>query len=107
SFPVVTRLSAAVPAARKAARFLAEARHPASLDGRLNRRGSADPITHQCRELVAGSARLRLGRVVPSPSVGRVPLVQTIAASPFLHILKLFGTRARKKMFQLERRCSS
>jgi hypothetical protein len=45
------------------------------LGGPPNRRGSADPITHQCRELVGGSARLRSVRVFPSPSVGTVPLV--------------------------------
>ena len=53
------------PASREAPRFLAEARHLGSLDGRPNRRGSADPITHRCRELAGGSARLRSARVVP------------------------------------------
>src|SRR6476646_11354350 len=67
-------------AVREAPRFLAEAPHSGSLGGRPNRRGSADPIAHQCRELVGGSARLRSARAGPFPSVGRVPLVHTIAA---------------------------
>jgi len=33
-----------------------------SLDGRPSRRGLADPITHQCRELAGGSAWLRRRR---------------------------------------------
>ena len=91
------------PASREAPRFLAEARHLGSLDGRPNRRGSADPITHRCRELAGGSARLRSARVVPFPSVDTVPLVQTIAGITLSAHTQLCVTRGCVKMFLVER----
>jgi hypothetical protein len=89
-------MSAAVLGACEAPRFLVGGHHSGSLGGRPNRRGSADPITHRCRELVGGSARLRSARVAPFPSVGTVPLVHALAAFRFLHYQALRNALLRE-----------